>query len=272
MSLFTAYSQDTNCMIIGHRGFRGVYPENTILGFQKALQIPVNGIELDVVVNRDKQLVISHEPYFNKDFCLDSTGEIIRNEKEFNMYTMTQDEIVQFDCGTKAHPKFPEQIHSKQVKPLCSALWEIKDLDSAKIILFEIKSEKDEYGVSQPYPDEFAKLVIKEASIFRYKQNIIFMSFDPEILNEISRLTNEYRMVLLTYNPLKSLKSALKELEFSPYALGMFYPTINQKVMQNLKRKNIQCFAWTVNDQIDADRLHALGIDAIITDYPDRIK
>ena len=56
--------------IYGHRGFRGKFPENSILGFQKAIELGITGIELDVVVNKDKQLVISHEPFFQKEyFC-----------------------------------------------------------------------------------------------------------------------------------------------------------------------------------------------------------
>ena len=56
--------------VIGHRGCRGVMPENTISGFQRAFEDGADGIEWDVVVNGEGKLVVSHEPYFHNDFCV----------------------------------------------------------------------------------------------------------------------------------------------------------------------------------------------------------
>ena len=60
----------TNYKIYGHRGCRGLYPENTITGFEKAIELGVDGIEIDVVVNKDSQLIISHEPYIDTNYCI----------------------------------------------------------------------------------------------------------------------------------------------------------------------------------------------------------
>lgn len=265
-------AQDTNCMIIGHRGFRGVYPENTLVGFQKALQLPIDGIELDVVVNKDHELVISHDPFFQKEFCLDSTGAKIKNEKEFNIYELSQEEILRFDCGSLKKPKFEEQKVISQYKPLWKEFKELNELDSAHTILFEIKSVKADYGKSQPFPDEYAKLVVTELAVYPFSSNIVIMSFDPAILNEIHKISDDYRMVLLTYKPINTIKRTLKKLNFTPYAFGMFHSTINHHIIDQLHDKGLKCFAWTVNEQNEADRLHRLQIDALITDYPDRIK
>lgn len=100
--------------VIGHRGCRGVMPENTISGFQRAFEDGADGIEWDVVVNGEGKLVVSHEPYFHKDFCLEKNGETITNEKKYNIYKMTQEEIEAFDCGSKMHNNFPEQKSLKQ--------------------------------------------------------------------------------------------------------------------------------------------------------------
>ncbi len=265
-------AQDTNCMIIGHRGFRGVYPENTLVGFQKALLLPIDGIELDVVVNKDHELVISHDPFFQKEFCLDSTGAKIMNEKEFNIYKLSQEEVMRFDCGSLKNPKFEEQQVISQYKPLWKEFKELKKLDSTHTILFEIKSIKADYGKSQPFPDEYAKLVVAELADYPFRSKIVIMSFDPVILNEIHKISNDYRMVLLTYKPINKIKYPLKKLDFLPYALGMFHPTIHRNVIDQLHDLGLKCFAWTVNDQKNADRLHELKVDALITDYPDRIK
>ena len=272
ITLNSIEAQNNNCMIIGHRGFRGVFPENTLVGFQKALQLPIDGIELDVVVNKDHELVISHDPFFQKEFCLDSTGAKITNEKDYNIYKLSQEEIMKFDCGSQQNPKFDEQQLISQYKPLWREFKELKELDSSHIILFEIKSVKADYGKSQPFPDEYAKLVVDELADYPFRPNIIIMSFDPAILNEIHKISDEYRMVLLTYKPINSIKPSLKKLSFIPYAFGMFHPTINRKVIDQLHTLGLKCLAWTVNDQKIADRLHEIKVDALITDYPDRIR
>jgi glycerophosphoryl diester phosphodiesterase len=84
--LTTVVAQSTKTPIYGHRGCRGNFPENSIIAFQEALKMGADGIELDIVVNAEKQLVISHEPYFKKEFCLTPDKKAIENEKEFNIY------------------------------------------------------------------------------------------------------------------------------------------------------------------------------------------
>ncbi|HSZ26331.1 MAG TPA: glycerophosphodiester phosphodiesterase family protein, partial [Cytophagaceae bacterium] len=95
----------------GHRGCRGIYPENTLEGFRRAIDLGINSLELDVVVSKDRQLVVSHEPYMNPEICLKPDGSEITpsEEKQYNLYTMTYEEIKKFDCGLKIHPRFPNQ-------------------------------------------------------------------------------------------------------------------------------------------------------------------
>ncbi len=256
--------------IYGHRGFRGKFPENSILGFQKAIELGITGIELDVVVNKDKQLVISHEPFFQKEYCLDSIGKEIKNESDFNIYHLNQKEIELFDCGTKFHSKFPDQFKIKSVKPLLQTFFTEVNLINT-IILFEVKSEFKEYNVSQPEPDEYSNIILDELKNFKYKSNIRIMCFDAEILEQIHKKDPSYPLVYLTYLP-KSSNNFLKKLSFKPYALGMFYPTINNRSANQLHQKNIKLFSWTVNDLKQKEKMMNLGVDAIITDFPDVFK
>ena len=74
----------TNYKIYGHRGCRGLYPENTITGFEKAIELGVDGIEIDVVVNKDSQLIISHEPFIDTNYCI-----VLKSSSEnLNIYKM----------------------------------------------------------------------------------------------------------------------------------------------------------------------------------------
>lgn len=265
-----ALGQEDSVKIFGHRGCRAYYPENSIIGFRKALEMGVDGIELDVVVNKDKQLVISHEPYFQSEFCTDGNGQKIENEKAFNIYEMTQDEIRMFDCGSNGNPKFREQQAFSVHKPLLKELFDSVDL-SAVTILFEIKSLPSEYGRSQPEPEEYVQIILKELQEFPFRQNIVFMSFDRQILNEINKQTEEFRMVYLTYLPYRSVKRFLKDLEFKPFALGMFYPTVNRRKSRALHKEGLKLFVWTVNETKTAVKLIRKGVDGIITDRPREI-
>jgi glycerophosphoryl diester phosphodiesterase len=257
-------------LIFGHRGCRGLLPENTIPAFQRALELNVDGIELDVVVNKDKQLVVSHEPYFKKEFCLDSTGNEIKNEREFNIYTLSQQEIRKFDCGSRGNSGYPEQKGFPVSKPLLQEVFEQLNLKD-KILLLEVKSEEKEYGVSQPMPKEFAQLVLNETKKMPSDVVTYFMSFDAQLLQELYRLDNSIKTVYLTYSPLKSARQLLNEIGLKPNILGMFYPTISKREIHFLKKKSISVFAWTVNSMETAKKLISKGVTGIITDYPDKI-
>lgn len=267
---FVSFSQDHSVLFYGHRGCRGLMPENSIESFQKAIDFGVDGIELDVVVNKNKQLVISHEPYFKSSFCFDADGKEITNEKQWNIYEMSQDEIVKFDCGSKTHPHFSDQVKIRTHKPLLQEFFSKVNL-SKTTILFEVKSNSKEYGISQPLPNEFVKLIASEIANFTYRDNIIFMSFDKQILEEIHRQLPMYKCIYLTYLPFVSAKKFVKELSFTPYGLGMYYKTISRKDARFLHENNLKLFAWTVNKSKDKKKLLLKQVDGIITDYPNLI-
>lgn len=88
----------------GHRGARGLAPENTIPSFLKALEYGVNTLECDVVVSKDKRIVVSHEPWFSHEISTAPDGTPINaaTEKQFNIYEMSYNEILRFDVGKRA--------------------------------------------------------------------------------------------------------------------------------------------------------------------------
>lgn len=268
---FSAQNDSVN--YYGHRGCRGIYPENTLEAFQHAIDLGVDGIEWDVVVSKDKKLVISHEPYLDATYCYDKNGnEISVSEgKKINFYELEVDEIQQIDCGSKPLSKFPEQIKLKTYKPTVQEAFGKLELENITI-LFEVKSESPDYDIYQPQPKEFAQLIKDEVANFKYKNNIIFMSFDAKLLDELHQLLPEYRYVYLTYKPFTSVKTFLKEISFIPYALGMFHPTIRKKDVRLLRKRNINTFAWTVNKKEQSDKLIRYGVNGIITDYPNKVK
>jgi glycerophosphoryl diester phosphodiesterase len=266
LQLAVMTAQTFKTPIYGHRGCRGNFPENTIIAFQEALKMGADGIELDVVVNVDKQLVVSHEPYFKKEFCLNSERKPIEDEKVYNIFKMKQSEISWFDCGSIGNPKFPEQKKIAAYKPLLSDFFKQVDLKD-KVLLFEIKSEKEEYGISQPYPKEFVDLILAQTKDFKMQENLIFMCFDPEILEELHKRNVPNKMVYLTYKP-KSAKQLLKEISFKPFALGMFHATASKAAINYAHAQDVKVFTWTVNEAKTGKKLIKRGVDGLITDYP----
>src|SRR5882724_4676749 len=87
----------------GHRGARGLKPENTVAAFLTGLDMGVTTLEMDLAITKDKQIVVSHEPWMSAGICIDPSGKSFteKEEKKYNIYQMTYQEVKQFDCGLK---------------------------------------------------------------------------------------------------------------------------------------------------------------------------
>ncbi len=103
----------------GHRGCRGLMPENTIPAMLKALDLGVTTLEMDAVITKDSVVVLSHEPFFNHEITTrpDGTFTTEQEEKTLNIFSMASAEVQHFDVGLKPHPRFPLQQKMPAVKP-----------------------------------------------------------------------------------------------------------------------------------------------------------
>src|SRR4051812_43361796 len=108
----------------GHRGCRGLMPENTIPAMFTALHFGVNTLEVDVVITKDQQVLVSHEAYFNHEIASWPNGEYVTAEDEIlsNIYLMNCEEVRKYDVGLKPHPRFPQQKKMAIIKPLLREL------------------------------------------------------------------------------------------------------------------------------------------------------
>ena len=254
---------------IGHRGCRGTYPENTIEGFKKAIAYGADGIEWDIIVNKNNEIIISHEPYVDTTYCQPVNKGIGLTKQ--NLYEMSTDEIRLIDCGSKYYEKFPNQEKVIESKPLLKDV-ERELLGYEGIVLFEIKSEPSLVTEYYPNPKEYADIIYNHVKDSPLKSNYIYMSFDPEILNELHTLMSKERYVLLEYNPFKCFSKLKESLKFTPHAFGLNYKIITPKFVNKSHKENIEVFAWTVNEIEMSNELIKIGVDAIITDYPNLIK
>ena len=112
--------------IQGHRGARGLLPENSIRGFIRAIDLGVTTLELDLCVTRDRKVVVSHEPYISHEICLDPNRSMISEDtaRSLNIFEMTYEQVAQYDCGSLMHTRFPSQGKVKVIKPLLSEVFD----------------------------------------------------------------------------------------------------------------------------------------------------
>lgn len=251
--------------IFGHRGCRGIYPENTIEGFKKAIAFGVDGIELDVVVNKNQELVISHESYIDTSYCL--TNKI--DNESLNIYKMNISEIQDIDCGSKFVKEFPNQLKVKEKKPTYKE-FKKELIDYQGDILFEIKCDNDLVNEYFPNYEKYAKIIFEETRYSRHFDNIHFMSFDYRILNELFKIMPDSKYIYLSSN--KEFEKEMKLLNFEPFGVGIDFNIINQKTIDLVHEKKQIIYGWTINDEENSKSLTSMGLDGVITDYPNIIK
>jgi glycerophosphoryl diester phosphodiesterase len=258
----------------GHRGVRGLMPENTIEGCIEAVRLGFDGLEIDVVCSDDGQIVVSHDPWMSSEFCSFPNGcDVIEaNNKEVNLYKMPYNLIRQFDCGSRGNVRFPQQKPLKTYKPtlteLIKAVYLFCDTNNYPKPFFniEIKSHSYWYGKYVPMPLDFIKLLKDPLSILPLDTYYI-SSFDPIFLKAFKKANPKTTLAFLTENHL-SLKDNLKNLGFKPDIYSPYYRHLNDATIRLCKKMNIALIVWTVNDMSSINLLKNQGIRGVISDYP----
>jgi glycerophosphoryl diester phosphodiesterase len=264
--------------IQGHRGCRGLMPENTIPGFLKAVESGVRTIEMDVVITSDNQVLVSHEPYMSHEICKGPDDKPItaRSEKSHNIYLMTAAQVQEYDCGTNFLRKFPQQQKFKAQKPL---LKEVIDATETFIkengfppVWYNIEIKSDPRGDLRfhPLPSAFADLVMQVVDAGNITSRTIIQSFDIRVLRHVKRENFQVQLALLVEN-LRGVKYNLKKLGFKPDIYSPYYKLLTKRNINFLHEQNIRVIPWTVNSSGDMKKLIDKGVDGIITDYPDRL-
>lgn len=263
--------------IQGHRGCRGLMPENTIQGMIYAIGFPIQTLEMDVVISRDKKVLLSHEPFFNHEISTKPDGSFIseQDEKSYNIYTMLYEDVRKFDVGMKPHPRFPQQEKIKSYKPLLSEL--IDSIQEAMMTrrrpmpLFniEIKSNPGTDGIFHPGPEEFVELLMQVIIEKDIRERTTIQSFDFRTLQYLhQKYPGMATAMLIEDFDTRSLDEQLSALGFTPGTYSPHHALVNATLISQCRKKNMKIVPWTVNDKSRIDALKAMGVDGIITDYP----
>ena len=263
----------------GHRGARGLLPENSIPGFLLAIDSGVTTLELDVVITKDKQVIVSHEPWMSPAICLDSLGVALdpKQEKKFNIYQLTYDQVSRFDCGSQGNKKFPQQQKMAVSKPLLRDLIvavenHIRNYASYEVDYnIEIKSSPDGDKKFHPGVEEFSDLVFEVVDQYIPLERLVIQSFDFRVLKYWHKKYPQVRLSALVENT-RSVESNLDALGFKPSVYSPYFKLITKESVNYLHSKGIRVIPWTVNEVSDMLSLKGIRVDGFITDYPDRAK
>ena len=264
----------------GHRGCRGLRPENTLPAFLHALELGVDVLELDVIISADKQVVVSHEPWLNPAICLDPTGKPIPagGSARFNLYEMPYSLVRACDCGLLRHPDFPGQLSQPAHKPLLAEVFAAVEAACQRLrrppvrYAVELKSSPAGDGRYHPFPSEFLALVVAEIEAASLMARTHLLCFDARIL-QLAHQQNRALATCLLLEDGQPWTRHIGRLGFVPTTLGPAFRTVTPAAVQELRTAypTLRLVPWTVNSVPDMRRLLALGLDGLTTDYPDRL-
>ncbi len=271
----TVNAQAQKFMLIGHQGARGIMPENTIEGMIKALDLQANVLNMGVVISKDVKVVLSHEPYFNNEISTRPDGKPIsfKDEKKYNMFEMDYEEIKKFDVGTKVHNRFPGQMKIKTYKPLLSEV-----IDSVEAYVKEHKLGKPVYnietalirkgdGVFQPDAAVFIEKIMEIVKEKRLSKRVIIQSLDMRTLQYLHEHFPSIKTSLMI-DEKQDFEESVTALGFTPNYYSPYYVLVGKGLVDRCHAAGVKIIPWTVNSAKDMRYLIELGVDGLITDYP----
>lgn len=270
--------QEESFDVQAHRGGRGLMPENTIAAMSNGLAFGVKTLEMDVVITKDKKVILSHEPFFNSEITTKPDGSFVKpeEEKEGNIYQMDFAEVLKYDVGKKPHPRFPKQEKIAATKPTLGEVFDAVKLymKEAKrpypFFNIETKTQPASDNIYHPGPKEFVELlmgVIKENGM---EKQVIIQSFDFRTLQYLHQHYPSIKTAMLVEaDDNRSFRKQLDDLGFTPTIHSPAYELVTENLVKECHEKNIKIIPWTVNDKATFDKLKNMGVDGIITDYPD---
>lgn len=284
----------------GHRGARGLAPENTLAGFAKALEIGVTTLETDLAVTKDGIIVLSHDPVLNPDIVRGPDGAWLFSPGPI-IYSLTFTELQRFEVGRiKPSTKYAQQFHRQQPVdaariPTLLQLFELAK-SSGKMPRFNIETKlsPDKRG-DTPDPETFARLVVEAVRVAGLTGRTTIQSFDWRTLLAARKLAPEIGTVCLTYSPTLQDKIDGSGRRPSPWLAGLdpadhgssvprlvktagcstWSPRFTELDSQSIAEAHalgLKVVPWTINSPSEMARIIDMGVDGMITDYPDRAR
>ncbi|AMR28122.1 hypothetical protein A0257_14180 [Hymenobacter psoromatis] len=276
----TPPSQGHRPEVHGHRGCRGLRPENTLPAFLHALELGVDVLELDVVISGDRQVVVAHEPWLSARLGTGPSGEPIspQQERAYNLYQMPYATIRRCVVGELPLAAFPKQLPVATYRPLLRDV--LQAVESACRLAgrpsvgyaVEVKSSPAGDNIFHPTPLPFVELVLAELQAAGVAERTTLLSFDPRIL-QAARAQAPHQALCLLNESLTPAAILFEELGFVPDTYGPDFELLSTETVQALQGAypGLRLVPWTLNSSVDFALALEWGITGITTDYPDQL-
>jgi glycerophosphoryl diester phosphodiesterase len=285
----------------GHRGARGLAPENTIPGFETALKIGVTTLELDTAMTKDNVLVVSHDSFLNPEHTRGPDGEFLKQQGPA-IRALTFDELQRYDVGriqpgTAYAARFPTQKGMDNVRiPKLTEVFDLVKRNGADHIRFNIETKlTPTSGADTPDPETFAAALVKAIQDGGLTKRASIQSFDWRTLMVAKRIAPEIERVCLTIQSPGEDNIRRNLPGPSPWTAGLdidehggsvpqlvkaadcavwspYYRNVTVALVKEAHDLGLKVIPWTVNEMDDLDLMYQTGIDGIISDYPDRAR
>ena len=283
----------------GHRGARGLLPENTIPAFERAIDLGVDVLELDLGLTRDGVPVVHHDRGLNPDRTRDAAGAWLSGPGPF-IRTLDLAELSEFDVGRAAPngrtaEQFPEQASRDGTRiPTLSEVLALGRRPGAGAIRFNLETKLTPLAPEETAgPEEFARSVVAVLRAQGMLGRANVQSFDWRVLFEARRLAPELSTVCLTAEQSWLDNVHRGRPDPSPWTAGLdveafggsvprlveaagcvvwspYYRDLTAGALAEAHALGLKVVVWTVNEANEMLALARLGVDGIITDYPDR--
>ncbi len=287
----------------GHRGARGLWPENTLPAFDGALALGVTTLEMDTGVTRDGVVVVSHDRRLNPDRTRRADGSWIGNPSP-TLSSLSYDEVRAFDVGRPrpggaSAKRFPEQRAVDGVPmPRLAEVLARAEARSGGTMRYNIETKLSPVAPDETVaPEPFARAlvaVLAGAGLDRSDRAAV-QSFDWRTLEVVRRIAPAIPTVCLTAEQDWSDTVGRGQPGPSPWTAGRdvddfagsvphmvraagcavwspYYEDLDASSLSEAEAMDLKVVVWTVNEPEDMQRLISLGVDGIITDYPDRLR
>lgn len=288
----------------GHRGARGLVPENTLAGFRTALAIGVTTLETDLALTADDVLVLSHDPALNRALTRTGDGRWLPAEGA-PIRALTLAELSAYDVGrldpsheyAKAWPR-QVAVDGERMPTLAQLFALARDARSpgGRPVRFNIETKlTPANAVRTASPEEFARAIAREVAAAGMTQRVTVQSFDWRSLRALKRVAPEIPTACLTIEA-EAMDTVLADASgASPWHDGLkrsdhggslprtvrvagcaawspFWRNLTPGLVAEARELGLAVVPWTVNDPADMERMLDLGVDGLITDYQDRAR
>ena len=284
----------------GHRGARGLAPENTLAGFAKALAIGVDTLETDIAMSRDGQLVISHDPALNPDITRGPDGQFLAARGPVIWHTdhaeLRRYDVGRLKPGTRYAGLYPAQVAADGERlPLLAELFELVKKSGNTRVRFALETKLTPTAPDETMaPEPFARALIQAIRDAGMAERSSILSFDWRTLQVVQREAPEIATVYLTAQQRFMDNIRADQAGTSPWTAGFkyadhgsvpklikaaggriwscFHGDLDAAKVREAQALGLTVLAWTINEPAHIPRVLDLGVDGIVSDRPDLVR